>query len=243
MLFYNVVMSSSAFMQRRDHVFSLLSAIFLSTLTLLNLIGLTRFVDLSFHIASIRIPMVVAVGVLPYPITFLCTDLISELFGRAKASALVWVGLVVNVWVVFILWLGGVLPGVVLHGELVDASLYFQIKKLAFGAVTASMLAYLTAQFCDVYLFHYLKELTSGRLLWLRNNASTMVSQLIDSVAVILMTHFYAHALPVDVHSPIWPQLGMYILSAYLFKFLVALIDTLPLYGLVHLLRGYLNLR
>jgi len=54
---------------------------------------------------------VVAVGALPYPITFLCTDLISELWGEQKASQLVWVGLLLNGWIVLILWLGGILPG------------------------------------------------------------------------------------------------------------------------------------
>ena len=55
--------------------------------------------------------MMVAVGVLPHPVTFMCTDLISELYGEEKARDMVWVGLLLNIWVVFLLWLGSELPG------------------------------------------------------------------------------------------------------------------------------------
>ena len=75
---------------------------------------------------------------------------------------------------------------------------FYRIRTLAFGAVIASMIAYLAAQFCDVYLFHFWKRLTNGRHLWLRNNGSTLISQLVDTIAVILITHYYAHALPID---------------------------------------------
>jgi len=64
----------------------------------------------------------------------------------------------------------------------------------------------------------------------LRNNGSTMVSQLIDSMAVIGITHFWAHALPVDADKPLWPQLVVFVLSGYVFKFTFAAIDTLPFY-------------
>ena len=95
---------------RREVVFLVISGIFLGSLTMLNVLGLTRFIDLSFTLLGTEVPMPLAVGVLPYPITFLCTDLISELYGRKRASNVVWVGFVLNLWVAFILWLGGVLP-------------------------------------------------------------------------------------------------------------------------------------
>jgi uncharacterized PurR-regulated membrane protein YhhQ (DUF165 family) len=95
---------------RREVVFLVISGIFLGSLTMLNVLGLTRFIDLSFTFMGMNVPMPLAVGVLPYPITFLCTDLISELYGRKRASNVVWVGFGLNIWVAFILWLGGVLP-------------------------------------------------------------------------------------------------------------------------------------
>ena len=66
---------------------------------------------MSFEVFGVTIPMVVAIGVLPYPVTFICTDLISELYGEKKARDMVWMGVLLNAWVIFLLWLGGVLPG------------------------------------------------------------------------------------------------------------------------------------
>ena len=76
--------------ERRERVFLVLSGLFLGTLAMLNILGISRFIDLSFDLGGWRVPMVVAVGVLPYPVTFLCTDLISELYGRELPT--VWCG-------------------------------------------------------------------------------------------------------------------------------------------------------
>ena len=243
-------MTEPNYRKRRQRVFLVLSGIFLGTLALLNVLGISRFVDLSFDVFGVSIPMVVAIGVLPYPVTFLCTDLISELFGEKKARDMVWVGLLLNGWVVFLLWLGGVLPGFeTLDGSglpiLDDAGrmpVFFEIRELAFGAVAASMVAYMAAQFCDVRLFHFWKGVTNGKHLWLRNNASTMTSQMVDTTAVILITHFYASALPIVGDDPLWPQLMTFILSGYVFKLSVAALDTGPVYLAVRWLRPYLGL-
>ncbi len=242
---------ASALHARRERVFLVLTGLFLGSLTMLNILGISRFIDMSFEVAGTKIPFVLAVGVLPYPVTFLCTDFISEFYGRARASAVVWMGLALNVWVVAVLWSGGILPGYEAidptTGELVrDAAgrvpVFYEIRALAFGAVAASMIAYLAAQMCDVYIFHFWKRVTKGKHLWLRNNASTLASQLVDSTAVILITHFYAKALPIQADQPIWPQLFALIASGYVFKFVCALIDTVPFYMGVRWLRGYLQI-
>ncbi|MCB9855109.1 MAG: queuosine precursor transporter [Phycisphaerales bacterium] len=234
--------------ERRERVFLVLAGLFLGTLAMLNILGITRFIDFSFTIFGTRIPFVVAVGVLPYPMTFLCTDFISELYGRRRANFVVWIGLLLNVWVVFILWLGSALPGPdMVDGEVVrDVAgrlpVFFEVKKLAFGAVSASMIAYLAAQFCDVYLFHFWKGLTKGKHLWLRNNGSTLVSQLVDTVAVILITHYYAHALPIEADKAVFPQLVAFIAAGYVFKMVAALLDTIPFYVGVHYLSKFLKI-
>ena len=217
---------------RRDLAFLILAGLFLGTMGMLNILGLTRFLTLG---TIGQWPIVVAIGALPYPITFLCTDLISELWGEQKASQLVWVGLLLNGWVVFILWLGGLLPGT-------DGDVFFAVQRLAFGAVGASMVAYMVAQFTDVRLFHFWKRLTNGRALWLRNNGSTLVSQLVDTTAVVLISHYAGHVLPVNLEERLMPQLLGFIASGYLFKVLAALLDTGPLYVLVHWLRQWLEI-
>lgn len=219
---------------RRTLVFLVLSGLFLGTLGMLNILGLTRFLDLG-HIGSW--PIVVAVGALPYPVTFLCTDLISELWGEQRAAQVVWVGLLLNGWVVLILWLGGILPGL----EGAPETTFFAIQRLAFGSVGASMAAYVTAQFVDVRLFHFWKQRTNGKALWLRNNGSTLVSQLVDTTAVVLISHYGAHVLPLRSDDPVLPQLGAYIASGYLFKALAALADTLPFIWLTGWLRQWLD--
>ena len=218
---------------------------------MLNILGISRFVSFPFQLFGFTIPFSVAIGVLPYPVTFFCTDLISELYGKKWANYVVWIGLLINIWVVFILWLGGILPGFEeidpASGQIVlDAAgrlpVFFEVQRLTFGAVTASMIAYLTAQFCDVHVFHYLKRLTRGKHLWLRNNGSTVTSQLVDTTAVILITHFYARALPIDAARDVWPQLLAFIASGYVFKLAAALLDTGPCYLAIGYLSKYLQI-
>lgn len=118
---------------------------------------------------------------------------------------------------------------------------FFQIRRLAFGAVGASMAAYLAAQFCDVYLFHFWKNLTKGKMLWLRNNGSTLISQLVDTVAVILITNFFAVKLTTQESVPDYIELGVLIVTGYTFKMVIALLDTIPFYLGVSYLKGYLQ--
>ena len=225
---------SAVIQERRERVFLILSGLFLGTLSMLNILGISKFIKL-FSIGERE--FAVAVGVLPYPVTFLCTDLISELYGEKKARFMVWVGVILNIWLVFILWLGDIVPSVSWY----DDTPFVEIKKLAFGAVGASMVAYLVAQFTDVYMYHFWKRLTKGKHLWLRNNGSTLISQLVDSTAVILVTHYFAGGLA-QADQPIIPQLLILIGSSYVFKLVAALLDTGPLYVAVKYLSKYLQI-
>jgi len=229
--------------RRREAVFLVLCGLFLGSMTMLNILGITRFLDLSFDVFGLKVPMPLAVGVLPYPLTFLCTDFISELYGKKRANALVWVGFMVNVWLMLVLYVGGLLPGFddPVPGAGGRLPVFFEVRKLTLGAVVASMVAYLTAQLVDVKLFHFWKRLTHGKHLWLRNNGSTLVSQLVDTVSVITITHFYAGALPIKDDQPLWPQLGLFILTGYVFKMTAALLDTIPFYAGTAWLRRYLH--
>ncbi len=235
---------ASQLQARRERVYLILAGLFIGSMTMLNLLGVTRFLDLSFEMFGRTVPIPLAVGVLPYPLTFLCTDFISEIYGRKRANHLVWVGFLVNVWLGLILWLGGALPG--FDQPVADAAgrlpLFFELRTLTLGAMVASMVAYLAAQLCDVHIFHFWKRLTKGKHLWLRNNGSTFVSQFVDSVAVISITHFLAGGIPVTEGEPIWPQLWVFILTAYVFKFVAAAVDTVPFYLGTRWLSRYLEI-
>jgi uncharacterized integral membrane protein (TIGR00697 family) len=248
--------SNAVYSIRRERVFMLLAGLFWGSLVMMNILGTSRFINLSswFGIGgNSSIQFTLAVGVLPYPITFLCTDFISELFGKRRANFVVWVGLVLNIWVLLILWLGGVLNPpeftqrpisevLVQNGEIPKEYAFYYIRHLTFGATIASMIAYLCAQFIDVHIFHYLKGLTEGKKLWLRNNGSTLISQLVDSIAVILITFLYTDALPINEKDAVLPQLMNLIASGYLFKLCMALLDTIPFYLGTRYLSRYLGL-
>lgn len=244
--------------RRREWVFLLTAGIFLGSLAMLNILGVSRFIDLSEYVGlggEGDLKFIIAIGVLPYPITFLCTDIISEIYGRRRANLVVWTGLILNLWILIIVWLGGWLNA---PEELVNGTLpltindgvaeaphgyaFYEIRKLTFGATFASMIAYMTAQFVDVQVFHLLKKKTKGKLLWLRNNVSTLTSQLIDSVAVILITHYFAGGLPISEGENVALALMMFILSSYIFKFIFALLDTIPMYLIIRKLRKYLQI-
>jgi len=235
--------------ERRVRVFVVFAGIFLGSMTMLNILGITRFVQLG--------PLQLAVGVLPYPLTFLCTDFISEFYGKRRANFVVWVGLLLNVVVLLFLWLGHMIPAMPLDqqppwqtlkfvepvvlpfgGSVSEAELFELIYRCTRGAVVASMCAYVAAQFCDVFLFHFWKKLTKGKHLWLRNNGSTMISQLVDATAVIFIT-FWAQFMAGDKTLR-----AMLILvgSNYLFKVVVAAVDTVPFYIGVHYLKRYLQI-
>ena len=236
--------------QRRERVFLVLAGIFICAMTMLNILGITRFIQLG--------PMQLAVGVLPYPITFLCTDLICELYGKARANFMVTLGLGLNFFILGFLYLGNLIPAVgpesmppwqliqlaesvsLPNGSVVEnqVELYQLIYATTSGAVFASMMAYIAAQYCDVQLFHFWKRVTRGKYLWVRNNFSTMISQLVDSFMVVLVT-FGAVYLAGDMTTS---ALLTLMFSNYLFKFFVAIIDTGPFYLGVIQLRKYLGL-
>ena len=236
--------------ERRERVFLVLAGVFLSAMTLLNVIGITKFVQLG--------PLAVAVGVLPYPITFLCTDLISELYGKSRANFLVTVGLFINGFILLVMTVGqyatsvdpaNMPPWQILQlaqplplpsGDSLEGNveLFTVMYAMTSGAVTASMAAYITAQYCDVQLFHFWKRVTKGKHLWLRNNFSTLLSQLVDSVMVVTVT-FGAVFLRGEMA---FQTLLVLVASNYGFKAAVALLDTIPLYILVARLRRYLAL-
>jgi len=236
--------------ERRERVFLVLAGFFLCAMTLLNVIGITHFIQIG--------PLALAVGVLPYPLTFLCTDLISELYGRRRANFLVWVGFSLNFFILGVMWLGSSLASVPIeqqppwqaielaenlalpNGDVLSGSveLFTLIYACTSGAVFASMMAYIAAQFCDVQLFHYFKTLTKGKHLWLRNNFSTLTSQAVDSFMVISIT-FGAVFLAGNI------TIGALLIlmgSNYLFKVCAALLDTLPFYLLTYKLKAYLEI-
>ena len=191
-------------------LFIILSALFIAALVTCNLIA-NKFVSIDLGFKT----FIVSAGILPYPVTFLITDILSEIYGRKMTNRVVLSGLFASMMVLFFLWLGGQANAI--SGSPITDSTYNTVFQNAWRVIAASMIAYISAQFLDVRLFHFWKNLTNGKHLWLRNNASTVFSQLIDTTLVICV-----------LFIGVWPsnQIFQAIIDGWTFKMLCALIDT-----------------
>ena len=210
----------------KDQLFLVLSGIFIASLVTCNLIA-NKFVTVDFGFKV----FIVSAGILPYPLTFLVTDLISELYGQKKANLVVFSGFIASMFVLLFLWLGGQFNAI--PESLVSDETYNSVFRNAWRLIAASMIAYLFAQFVDVRIFHFWKRLTNGRHLWLRNNGSTIASQLVDTTLVICI-------LFVGVWNS--DQILSAIIDGWIFKMLMALIDTPIIYGVIYFLKGEIDI-
>jgi uncharacterized integral membrane protein (TIGR00697 family) len=206
-----------------ERIYLVLAAVFIASLVTCNLIFQKFFTWSPFGLYTFEL----SVGILPYPITFLVTDIISEVYGRRRADQVVIAGLVASVFVMGVILVALAAPQTAWSP--VSSDEFRRVFGLFGPAVLASMTAYLTAQFIDIRLFHFWKRLTRGRHLWLRNNASTMVSQLVDTAAVLTLL-CAAGAIE-------WGRFGALLANGFLFKVLVAAGDTPIAYLVIGLLR------
>tara|TARA_B100000767_G_scaffold220419_1_gene208724 strand:- start:6598 stop:7305 length:708 start_codon:yes stop_codon:yes gene_type:complete len=215
-------------------IFLYLAALFITSLVVSNLIFQKFFYWYPFKASIFGIPLFeLSVGILPYPITFLITDLISEIFGQKKANQVVMAGIIASFFSIGILLLADSIPATI--SSPINDNTFSQVFSLSPLAALASMIAYLFAQFIDIKIYHYWKKITQGKHLWLRNNFSTFSSQFLDTFTVILLLCLFG-ILPWNLF------LGL-IVSGFIFKVLVAAIDTPFLYLFVYLIRKRFNLK
>lgn len=168
---------------------------------------------------------VVPAGVIAYPLTFLLTDVIAELYNRKIASHIVWIGFGVSVLMAVLVFCGGLLtPAPFWEGQPAYQSILGMVPRITL----ASMVAYLVSQHHDVFAFHFWWRRTRGRFLWLRNNASTMVSQVLDT-GVFITIAFWG-TVPESI-------LVNMLFSQYMVKLIIAVCDTPFCYLLVGLLK------
>jgi len=213
-------------MNFKDRFYIILAGIFIASLVTCNLIA-NKFVtvNLGFKV------FIISAGILPYPLTFLVTDLISEIYGQKKANLVVFSGFVASIFVLSFLWLGAQFNSI--PNSIVNDFTYNTVFQNAWRLITASMVAYLFAQFIDVRVFHFWKKLTKGKHLWLRNNGSTIASQLIDTTLVISI-----------LFIGVWDtnQILSAIIDGWIFKMLIALLDTPIIYVVIYLLKGKIDI-
>lgn len=211
-----------------QRVYLILAALFIASLVVSNLIFQKFFYWDIFGIYTFEI----SVGILPYPVTFLITDIISEIYGKKKANQVVTAGIFASVFSLIIVYSADFVPAT--SWSPINDDLFTLVFGATGIAVMASMTAYLLAQYIDIQLFHFWKNLTKGRHLWLRNNCSTFLSQFVDTFSVLFLLCTFNK---ID-----WDLFGALLLSGFLFKVLVALCDTPFLYLAVYWLRKKFDL-
>ena len=215
--------------QLADSIYLILAALFIASLVASNLIFQKFFYWEPFGLYRFEI----SVGILPYPITFLITDVLSEIYGKKKANRVVIAGIFASFFSMFIVLIADFAPAI--ESSPINDEIFHQVFGLSPLAVFASMIAYLFAQFIDIRIFHFWKKLTSGKHLWLRNNFSTFASQFIDTFTVLFLLCTFK-ILP-------WPIFTSLLISGFLFKVIIAALDTPLLYLIVYAFRKRFNLK
>jgi len=215
-------------------IYLYLGALFITSLVVSNLIFQKFFYWQPFGEVTIFGASLfeISVGILPYPVTFLITDLISEIFGKKKANQIVVAGIFASFFSLFIVYTANAVPAT--PWSPVQDSLFTSVFGNTIVAVFASMMAYLLAQFVDIQLYHFWKRLTEGKYLWLRNNFSTFSSQFIDTFTVVALLCWFGE-IP-------WDKFKGLVISGFIFKIIIAFLDTPLLYLCVYLMRKRFNL-
>lgn len=217
-----------------QRIYLYLGALFITSLVVSNLIFQKFFYWNPFgEVTVFGISLFeVSVGILPYPITFLITDIISEIYGRKMANQIVTAGIFASFFSMAIILLADIAPAI--PSSPINDQLFTQVFALSPIAVFASMIAYLLAQYVDVAIYHFWKMLTKGKYLWLRNNFSTFLSQFLDTFTVVGLLCVFK-VLPWDLFFGL-------VVSGFIFKIFIAFIDTPFLYLFVYILRKRFNL-
>tara|TARA_R110000868_G_scaffold360484_2_gene622522 strand:- start:18073 stop:18777 length:705 start_codon:yes stop_codon:yes gene_type:complete len=217
-----------------QRIYLVLGSLFITSLVVSNLIFQKFFYWYPFHLEIFGTKLFeISVGILPYPITFLITDLISEIYGKKRANQIVVTGIFASLFSLSIVFVSNAVPAT--GWSPVGNDMFSTVFGNTAIAVFASMLAYLFAQFIDIHIYHFWKRVTKGKHLWIRNNFSTFSSQFVDTLTILLLLCSFKIIE--------WNKFEGLLVSGFIFKALIALCDTPFLYLGVYLFRKRFNLK
>lgn len=199
----------------KEYKFSIASSVFVGGYLAANLLG-TKVTTL--------LGVSVSVGILAYPLTFMITDAVSEVFGKKRAKQIVYSALIAQILVLLLTVIAIKMPP---SGRYALNDEYVKIFSGSLRMIIASMIAFVISQQHDIWAFDYWKRKTNGKYLWLRNNLSTFVSQAIDTLLFMFIA-FYGISDKFTVGFIL--QLS---LSYWIFKIIFATIDTPFVYLIV----------
>ncbi len=198
---------------------TILTAIFVGGLLAANTLG--SKVTMLFGVA-------VSVGIFAYPLTFMITDAVAEVYSKKKAKQIVWAALIAQVLVLILTYISVKMPPAARY-EINDQ--YVTVFSGSLRMIVASLIAFMVSQTHDIWAFDFWKKITGSKYLWLRNNASTFVSQAIDTLLFMFIAFYHVS----DKFTFLFIlQLS---LSYWLFKVVFAVVDTPFVYLLVRWLK------
>jgi uncharacterized integral membrane protein (TIGR00697 family) len=192
----------------REQKTQILLGIFVTAIVLANLLG-TKIADFGLFVAS--------VGIFMYPVTFLVTDIVVDVFGREKVKGFILAGFMANIMIFLLVALSVWLPPA---GRYPNNDAFLTVFNPSLRIIIASLVAFLISQFHDVFALEFWKKKTRGRFLWFRNNVSTIVSQFLDTT-IFMFIAFYMASPQYTVDF-----IFMLIIPYWMLKILVALCDT-----------------
>ncbi len=197
-------------------------AIIAANIQVLKQANFNFFSSINEKIIPFYEPSPIALGTILFASTFLCTDILSEYYGKEKARKNVLIGFC-SFFLMTILMLVtiGIQPAEDEWVSMVQESLAILFTPMT-SIFVASMIAYLISQYFDIWFFSYLKTVSSNKLLWLRNNVSTAVSSLIDNTIFSIFAWIILNPNP----FPLSDVIMTFILGVYLLRVFIAILDT-----------------
>ncbi|WP_333599568.1 queuosine precursor transporter [Flavobacterium sp.] len=163
------------FQSKKDTVYVVLAGIFITNAVVAELIG-----GKLIHVGS----AVMSIGILPWPIVFVTTDLINEYFGEKGVRKLSFITASLIAYTFVILFLAMQIPAVNGKNLVTDAQ-FHGVFGQSMWIIVGSITAFMVSQLIDVSIFHYVKGKTGDKMIWLRSTGSTVISQLFDSFIVL----------------------------------------------------------
>lgn len=225
----------------RQGIYIWLAAIFVTCLVLANIIGVKVF-RFELPIGPWDIPIEHTMGMLPFPITFLLTDLINEYYGKKGARRVVYIAFAMAALAFILIAISRAVP----IREGIPGTATQAAFENIFGAAAlmyiASLIAFLCGSLLDIVLFGFFKRLTGGKMIWLRATGSTVISQLFDSF-VVTFTFFLFIPLLLGMETKAVGWIFGTALTGYILKFVLAVLVTPFIYLGRWMIREWFGLR
>lgn len=206
-------------MRKTPETLNILTIVFIVSLVISNVIT-GKVIDMG--ITLFGNPVTIAGAVICYPVCYLITDIVGEMWGKQEANKIVKYGFIGQVLATLIIAATTYTP----YLDMDMQAAYVKLLGQNWVFVAGSLSAYLASQYLDVHIFHTLKEKTNGKSKWIRNNASTMLSQLVDTAIFIIIAFGFGFGWIFDNQVAL---LNM-VIGQYLIKLIIAVLDTVPFY-------------